>query len=398
MTDNLGQSQVIPYLAGLSKLGFSISILSFEKDSNFNDNKEKIAVLLSQNSIGWIPLPYTAKPPVLSTIFDIRKMYVAAKKHCIDNAVKIVHCRSYISALVGLQLKKKLGIKFIFDMRGFWADERVEGRIWNLKNPLYKLVYSYFKKQEIKFLNNSDYCISLTEAGKNYIISRKDIRSNINITVIPCCADLNHFNYQAISQETRNAKRKQFGYSSENVIYSYLGSIGTWYLLDEMLDLFGEIYETNNKARFIFFSADNPDGIFEKAKAKGLSKDVITIYKAQRAELPALLSICNASAFFIKPSFSKTASSPTKMGELMGMGIPLICNANVGDVSRIMEDTHAGILVSNFDKDNLHTIAMKCSELQLLSKEDIRKGALKWYSLEEGVSNYNNIYTSVLKS
>ena len=46
---------------------------------------------------------------------------------------QLVHCRSYISALVGLKLKQQKGVKLLFDMRGFWADERVEGKIWNLK-------------------------------------------------------------------------------------------------------------------------------------------------------------------------------------------------------------------------------------------------------------------------
>ena len=60
----------------------------------------------------------------------------------------IVHCRSYISALVGLAMKKQFGTKFIFDMRGFWADERIEGGIWKLSHPLYRLIYKFIKKQE----------------------------------------------------------------------------------------------------------------------------------------------------------------------------------------------------------------------------------------------------------
>jgi len=396
MTDNLGQSQVIPYLAGLSKHGYSITILSFEKKQNYAENKEKISTLLSSNSITWNPLPYTPKPPVLSTLWDIRMMYKTAKKICLEKNIKIIHCRSYISAIVGLKLKEKIGTKFIFDMRGFFADERVEGKIWNLKNPAFKLIYKYFKKQEIKFLNHSDYSISLTEAGKNYIMSRKDIRDSIKIKVIPCCADLNHFNYQNISEDIKLATRKHFAYKKEHEIYTYLGSIGTWYLLNEMLDLYLEIHKNNLNARFLFLTADKPSEILEKAEAKGIPTEFIQIQKAQRAELPALLSISKASVFFIIPAFSKTASSPTKMGELMGMGIPLICNSNVGDVSHIMEDTNTGLIVNDFSKETLHNIALKCKDLDTFNKEEIRKGAIKWYSLDEGVLKYKNVYDAVL--
>jgi glycosyltransferase involved in cell wall biosynthesis len=324
-------------------------------------------------------------------------MYKTANKLCKEKNISIVHCRSYISALIGLKLKEKYGTKFIFDMRGFWADERVEGNIWNLKNPLFKLVYDFFKKQEIAFLNNADYTIILTKAGKDSITRRKEIRSDINIQVIPCCADLDHFNFHNINQTTTNEVRKSFGFNEQQRIYSYLGSIGTWYLLDEMLDLFKEIHLSDSNARFIFFTADKPSDILEKAKAKGLTASLFSIQKVQRANLPALLSICYASVFFIKPSFSKTASSPTKMGELMGMGIPLICNANVGDVSYIMDDTHAGIVVERFDAESLHEIALQCSNLQSFSKEEMRKGAVQWYSLEEGIANYKKVYEIVLQ-
>ena len=397
MTDNLGQSQVIPYLSGLSKHGYDITILSFEKKLNYAENKGKIAKLLYDNAITWNPISYTAKPPVLSTVWDIWKMYKAAQKVCISKNVQIVHCRSYISALIGLQLNKSLGTKFIFDMRGFWADERVEGKIWNLKNPAFKVIYKYFKRQEIKFLNKSDYSISLTEAGKRHIMSRQEIRNDIKVKVIPCCADLNHFNYQNISEETKIDVRKQFGYTSDQDIFTYLGSIGTWYMLDEMLTLYAEIHSSNSNARFLFLTADKASDIIEKAESKGIPNDYIKVYRAQRAELPGMLSISKASVFFIIPTFSKTASSPTKMGELMGMGIPLICNSNVGDVSLIMKDTNTGIIVPDFSKETLHSIALRCNELEAIPKESIRLGALKWYSLEEGILKYKEVYEEVLR-
>ena len=152
MTDSLGQSQVIPYLIGLSKKGFSFTLISCEKEENYTANKEKIAKILSDNNIQWIPLNYTKKPPIFSTLYDIYKIKKIAAKLQQEQPFSVVHCRSYIAALVGLQLKKRFGIKFIFDMRGFWANERVDGKIWNLKNPVYKIVYNYFKRKEIEFL------------------------------------------------------------------------------------------------------------------------------------------------------------------------------------------------------------------------------------------------------
>ena len=39
MTDVLGQSQVIPYLAGLTKMGYTFTILSCDKPDKYLANK-----------------------------------------------------------------------------------------------------------------------------------------------------------------------------------------------------------------------------------------------------------------------------------------------------------------------------------------------------------------------
>ena len=136
MTDPLGQSQVIPYLEGLAREGFVITLLSFEKKSPFQKHHVEIAEQLENAGIRWEVIKYSKKPPVFSTVFDLlrmkRKAYTLHKK---EN-FRIIHCRSYISAFVGLWMKRKFGTRFIFDMRGFWSDERVEGGIWNLRNPV----------------------------------------------------------------------------------------------------------------------------------------------------------------------------------------------------------------------------------------------------------------------
>ncbi|HTF80814.1 MAG TPA: hypothetical protein VL947_03780, partial [Cytophagales bacterium] len=66
MTDPLGQSQVIPYLCGLSKLGHKIHLVSFEKKVNYKHSRSIVEAILAQDGITWHPRFYTKKPPVLS--------------------------------------------------------------------------------------------------------------------------------------------------------------------------------------------------------------------------------------------------------------------------------------------------------------------------------------------
>src|SRR5687767_9934169 len=94
-------------------------------------------------------------------------------------------------------LKKKDGVRFLFDMRGFWADEKVDGGQWDLDNPFYRRVYKHYKSKEKEFLKQANGIISLTYAAKKELLANPDY-SSLEIDVIPCCADLDHFNYNRI--------------------------------------------------------------------------------------------------------------------------------------------------------------------------------------------------------
>lgn len=392
MTDPLGQSQVIPYLSGLSEKGYNITLLSAEKQENYITHKSKITELLNKNNINWEPVFYTKNPPILSTLKDVFTLKNKATQLQNLHSFNIVHCRSYIAAFVGVYLKRKFGCKFVFDMRGFWPDERVDGNIWNLKNPVYKWVYSFFKRKEKQFLNFSDAIISLTHAGKDEILKWKlgDVNSE-KISIIPCCADFNHFNFSNVNEETKKQWKTKLGIPENRFILNYLGSIGTWYLLEEMLLFFKILQKKVPEAMFLFITHDKTN-ILETAKRLNIDTGNIKITSASRDEVPELISISNASIFFIKPVWSKKASSPTKMAELMGMGIPIIANNNVGDVDQILDENPTGITIKEFNNlafekaiDELLAIANK-------KESEVRELACNYFSLEKGISIFNEIY------
>ena len=121
LTDPLGQSQILPYILGLSKKGYAFTIISAEKSSIFDSRKKQIEKICKESNIDWRPINYTKTPPILSTIYDVRIINNLAFKLYKEKSFYAVHCRSYISAIVGRKMQQKLGVKFIFDMRGFWA-------------------------------------------------------------------------------------------------------------------------------------------------------------------------------------------------------------------------------------------------------------------------------------
>jgi glycosyltransferase involved in cell wall biosynthesis len=391
MTDPLGQSQVLPYISGLSKLGYSYTLISCEKPDRYEKNKHVIEKICIENNIDWQPLFYHKSPPILSTIWDVNQIQKLAYRLVEEKSFKLVHCRGYISALIGLGMKRRYGTKFLFDMRGLWADEKVDAGAWRLDHPIYNWVYKFFKKKEREFFTLADHVVSLTERGKKEIKSWEYMQGIAeNITVIPCCADTDLFDYHTINDEKKIEWKLKLGIKDNDFILSYLGSIGTWYMLEEMLDFFVVLRTKYANAKFLFITHDEHDRIRTEAVKRRIEHHII-IQPAARDNVPGLLSLSNLSLFFIRPTYSKLASSPTKQAEIMAMGIPLICNAGVGDTDILVKKYEAGYVLKDLAAQSYLSILNEIN-LSQFDKSKLRAGALDYASLAEGIRSYEAIY------
>lgn len=398
MTDPLGQSQVIPYLVGLTKFGYTFTILSCDKPDKYALHKSDILDVLASHPIKWVSIPYHKFPPVLSSWYDARMLRKTAVQLHKKEKFDLVHTRVGTPALVGLWLKKNLGIKFLYDIRGFWADERVDGGIWNIKNPLYRFIYNYFKKKEDEFLMNSDYNVCLTHAGQKEIHSWKRIPNQpVPLQVIPCSVDMDLFDPAKIVESEKELLKNKLGIKEDDIVITYLGSIGGWYLTDEIMRFCKLFSDKNPTAKFLFISPHMQEEIKNAAAKYGITAEKLIVKSGKRKEVPTLLSLGQYSIFFIKPCFSKKASSPTKQGEIMAMGIPVIINSGVGDVKEIVEKYNAGYVIDEFTDNEMDAVIEKIAKGNSFNKAAIRKGAQEFYSLSKAVQSYSNVYKQIFQ-
>ena len=398
MTDPLGQSQVLPYLCGLSEKGYHIHLISAEKANRFSEYSVLIQNICDEFKIQWHPVQYTKKPPIISTLFDIWKIKSKAVKLQTQINFDLIHCRSYIPSFIGLVFKKQFRIPYIFDMRGFWIDEKIDGNIWNINNPIFNLVFKYMKKKEIQFFTESDRIVSLTKNAIptiNSIVAQRDVSNKI--TVIPCCVDVNHFDRSTIKIVDLDIWKSKLKIHSNDYILSYLGSLSTWYLPEEMLRFFLRFKMKVPHAKFLIITTEDAQPFIKMAEKIGVPLDSLIFTSSNRNDLTALLSICNTSLFFIKPAFSKIASSPTKLGELLSMGIPVICNTGIGDTDEMIRSSQSGVICKSFDEKEYDRCSEEILNLEkTLDKEFTRRKAIELFSLENGVNCYHSIYQDLI--
>src|SRR5882762_2991599 len=108
LTDPLGESQILPYLIGLSAKGTQFTIISFEKEKIGSAKRNSIDLICRHNRIIWIPLSYHRWPPLLSTLYDLWILERSVGQVIRKSNISIMHCRSYPTSLVGLSKKRKL--------------------------------------------------------------------------------------------------------------------------------------------------------------------------------------------------------------------------------------------------------------------------------------------------
>lgn len=396
MTDPLGQSQVIPYLAGLTKCGYQFTILSCEKPDKFASDKKYVETILKPYPIKWVSLPYHKKPMVLSSVYDVMMLKIKAKQLHAKEKFDMVHTRAGVPALIGLWMKKKLGVKFLNDIREFYADSRVDGGMWNTKIFFYKSIYNFFKRKEDEAIEISDGIVCLTYAAEKIINQWPQYKKQISLQVIPCSVDMDLFDPKKIDVDMRSKFKRELYIRDDDFIVSYLGSIGGWYLTGNMMKFCKIVSDKIPAAKFLFISPHQHELIIETAIKFGIPKEKIIITHAQRHEVPVLLSFSNYSIFFIKPCYSKLSSSPTKHGEIMAMGIPLITNAGVGDVEEIVEKYESGFVLKEMNQENYIHYSEMLFDTNFDSNK-IREGAAEFYSLENAIQKYREMYNYILK-
>jgi glycosyltransferase involved in cell wall biosynthesis len=385
MLEPLGQSQVLAYLEGLAD-GRRIHLISYEKAANWRESarREAIARRMSEAGIRWHPLRYHKSPSALATAYDVAVGTASAIALARRYRLRIIHARSYVAALIALAVKRIAGARFLFDMRGLWADERVDGGLWPAEGQLHRAA----KGMERHFLLAADHVVTLTHASMAEIGRFPYLASKAPpISVVTTCADLNCFDIQGAP-------------ASDPFVLGYVGSVGTWYLLDEMLRFFRELQAVKPDARLLIVNRSEQQLIRDSASALGIDPAAIEIVAADHRDVPRHIGRMSAGMALIKPVYSKIASAPTKLAEYLGCGVPVLGNAGVGDMAEILEGRRIGVSINDFS-DNALVEGVK--RLIALAGEPglqqrCRNSASELFSLDVGVARYAAIYEEMMEA
>lgn len=379
----LGQSQVLPYVLGLTRYGVCMHLLSFEKATDLNLTVvRQLRARLEAAGVGWTLLRYHKRLTLLAAAFDVFHGVLKGAAVVSREGVGLVHARSYVGAVIALLLKGWFGVRFLFDMREFWVDGKVEGGSWRRGGLLYRLG----KRWERRFLREADAIVSLTHRGRAILESVPEVQTReVPISVIPTCTDLALF---------RPAETSANG----SFVLVYLGSVGTWYMLEEMVAFFLALREEERRWIFRILTPAPVEDVRRTAARAGAPLDLVEVRRVSYEQVPHWLATARASLFLIRPTFAKLSSCPTKLAESLACGVPVVANPGVGDVEEVLTGYRVGVLVREFSRDAYRSAAREL--LALLAeggslRERCRATAETLFSLERAVKAYFGLYAAL---
>src|ERR1044072_8986495 len=364
LREPLVQTQVLPYLRKLAGAGVGVSLLTFEPQLKERWTLEELeaerARLEGEGIRGHWPA-YHNRPSLPATLYDVAVGARLASKLLRRGETDVLHARGHVAALMAALAKRRAGGRILFDIRGFMPEEYTDAGVWPEGGTLYRGV----KRVERFLFKSADAFVVLTEKAREILFPGRTETDEKGrpIEVIPCCVDFKRF--RAADETPREELRRELKVEGRRVVV-YVGSFGGWYMAEETARLMALAHRQDPNTFALVLTQTPPEPIAARLSELGVPSDSFHAGRAAPADVPKYLKASDIAVSFIRPCYSKLSSSPTKIAEYLAAGLPVVCNAGIGDVDEVIEGDRVGVVLREFDDESF---ARALEEVEALRAE-----------------------------
>lgn len=356
------------------------------------NERTKITADIAKNlNIHYTSVSILRRPTVaLGSIYTLLNGSKKIQKYIDRHKIDIVMPRSTFPAFMvnNINISK---VQVIFDADGLPIEEKVEFE--GLKKNGF--VYNFMKSIEKKILYNSDVVITRSYKAIDILINEFGDKLKNKFTVVNNGRNINDFKY---TLSYRESIRKKYSIPENSILLIYVGSLGEKYALKEMNEIFERV-KMLKEAYFLILTGD--EQYVNKIIPNYSDKQVIVI-KANSADVPKYICAADIGFALIYPTHSMKAAVPTKLGEYLLCGLPVIASANIGDTEYILKDFKNCFIYDhneNFKKQLFEIadfIVKHKDKDKDKDREKTRSIAIEHFSLETSAKMYYSAIKKVL--
>lgn len=190
---------------------------------------------------------------------------------------------------------------------------------------------------------------------------------------IPCC--VSRITYMAAE---RAAARAALGID-DRCVFAYLGTITRYqHIEDGVVPFFRALSDVAPSAHFLCLTAD-VTAMRAVLDRGGVNPALTTVLCVPQRDVARYLSAADAGLLLRAPSRLNRLSQPTKLGEYLAAGVPVVVGRGTGVVGEIVAQADAGTVVDVFGRDASAVEAEARRVLDLIARRgpELRANALR---------------------
>lgn len=276
----------------------------------------------------------------------------------------VIAASNFITAIPAMIAARRLGIPFVYEVRGFWEITRISREPEFALTPAYKsLCYL-----EALAANSADKVFTLTNAMKMELNTRGVDKA---ITILP-----NSCNPEDFTPSRRSGKlARKLRIPSGVPVIGYIGTFVQYEGLDLLAEACGILKEKNLEFRLLMVGNENTSGtdrgpiterVIELAEKHSFTQWLIMPGRVPHEEVEGYYSLIDVAPFPRKPQPVCEMVSPMKPLEASAMKKAIIVSS-VRALTEMIVDGETGLV---FEKGNVQDLANKLEIL--ISDKNLR--------------------------
>ena len=193
-------------------------------------------------------------------------------------------------------------------------------------------------------LNGSDAVISVSDSLRTYWQNKQGGARPKSLTV-PCAVDTSLF---AFNRTFRDELRSQWRIGSGDTLFAYSGADQGYQQIDQIAHVFRRVLVYLPLSRILFL-VPSRKGVERALQKNGVPSSSYLIKSVHHNQVPAFLSAADLGFLLRRDLKLNHVASPTKFGEYLACGVPVIASPYVDSVRDAITSGCIGHL---FDEDD----------------------------------------------
>ena len=288
-----------------------------------------------------------------------------------EESVDVIHAHTpYRVGLPAMRAARKMGLPFVYEMRGMWEETAVANGRWMRNGPAYRR----FQRYETKVLRQADQVICISETLKKEAISRGVDANKISIVTNAVERGItNAINDSSLYQTAI----EQLDLNEESCVVGYIGSLREMEGVDRTAKVVAQLRQRGHNLRFFVLTGKSGQSELQLlCSSLGIGNSTVVIGPVPHEEVAKFYSLIDIFVVSRPNTRVTQLVTPLKPFEAMAMGKAVIAS-KLPALEEIIQHEKTGLLYKPDDLEDLTRSIEKCIEDPVL-REQLGTNAHEW--------------------